>query len=421
MKIEKDNAAVKWFKDVAKLIKGNKKNTIIVAAFALIVIVGIVIGVVSGKKPDQEVVAPETEQISEDYVITDEAMQMDAFPEVNDLMRKYYDAAAAGDVATIESIKSSVDEKEKIIIEKKSEYIESYPTVTCYTKSGPVADSYMVFAYYEVKLVDYEKVVPGLNAWYVCKDATGKLYINDDEQDEKLANYCKIISVQDDVVDLNNTVNVKFNEAVSGDEELAAFLDLLPSLLSSAVGDELAKNSEDAPVDTTESGVDTQTGEDVQVVETVEKKAKTTDVVNIRSSDSETADKVGKAQKGDEFIVLEQKINGWSKIIFNNKECYIKTEYLQIEGEEQPEEETQQAETKTDEVTDEEAAANSPSSGKAKARDTVNIRESASTTADRVAVAYKGEEMTVVNKQADGWTKVKFNGKTGYVKSEYLE
>ncbi|MBR3635155.1 MAG: SH3 domain-containing protein, partial [Lachnospiraceae bacterium] len=74
-----------------------------------------------------------------------------------------------------------------------------------------------------------------------------------------------------------------------------------------------------------------------------------------------------------------------------------------------------------DEVTDEEAAANSPSSGKAKARDTVNIRESASTTADRVAVAYKGEEMTVINKQADGWTKVKFNGKTGYVKSEYLE
>ena len=102
---------------------------------------------------------------------------------------------------------------------------------------------------------------------------------------------------------------------------VAAFLDLLPSLLSSAVGDELAKNSEDAQVDTTESGVDTQTGEDVQVVETVEKKAKTTDVVNIRSSDSETADKVGKAQKGDEVIVLEQKINGWSKIIFNNKEC----------------------------------------------------------------------------------------------------
>ena len=419
MKLEKDNAVVKWFKDVAELIKGNKKNASIIAAFVVIVIVGICVAVTSSKKANSQATeVTETPSGAQEYVITDETMQVDAFPDVVALMRKYYDAAAAGDVATIESIKSSVDEKEKIIIEKKAQYIDAYPTVTCYTKSGPVADSYMVFAYYEVKLTDFDKTVPGLNAWYVCRRDNGELYINDDEQDEKLANYCKVISVQDDVVDLNNTVNVKFNEAVAEDEELAAFLDLLPSLLSSAVGDELAKNSEDAAGD----GTDAQTQEDdttTEVVTAVNKKAKTTDVVNIRSSDSETADKVGKAQKGDEFTVIEQKINGWSKIMYNDKECYIKSEYLQIEGEEAPEQD--ETETQQAQVSDEEAAANSPSSGKAKAKDTVNIRESASTDASRVAVAYKGEEMTVVNKQADGWTKVKFNGKTGYVKSEYLE
>lgn len=417
MKLEKDNAVVKWFKDVAQLIKQNKKIAAITGAFILLVIIGVCVSIVTkNKQQNQTPEVTETPSGAQEYVITDEAMQVDAFPDVNALMRKYYDAAATGDVATIESIKSSVDEKEKIIIEKKSEYIDAYPTVTCYTKSGPVADSYMVFAYYEVKLTDYEKTVPGLNAWYVCKRDNGELYINDDEQDEKLANYCKVISVQDDVVDLNNTVNVKFNEAVAADEELAAFLDLLPSLLSSAVGDELAKNSEDAVEEENDSQAD-QTAE--QVVTEVNKKAKTTDVVNIRSSDSETADKVGKAQKGDEFVVIEQKINGWSKIKYNDKECYIKSEYLQIEGEETETETV--AETTKDETTDEEAAANSPSSGKAKAKDTVNIRESASTDAGRVAVAYKGEELTVVNKQADGWTKVKFNGKTGYVKSEYLE
>ena len=417
MKLEKDNAVVKWFKDVAQLIKQNKKIAAITGAFILLVIIGVCVSIATkNKQQNQTPEVTETPSGAQEYVITDEAMQVDAFPDVNALMRKYYDAAAAGDVATIESIKSSVDEKEKIIIEKKSEYIDAYPTVTCYTKRGHVADSYMVFAYYEVKLTDYEKTVPGLNAWYVCKRDNGELYINDDEQDEKLANYCKVISVQDDVVDLNNTVNVKFNEAVAADEELAAFLDLLPSLLSSAVGDELAKNSEDAVEEENDSQAD-QTTE--QVVTEVNKKAKTTDVVNIRSSDSETADKVGKAQKGDEFVVIEQKINGWSKIKYNDKECYIKSEYLQIEGEETETETV--AETTKDETTDEEAAANSPSSGKAKAKDTVNIRESASTDAGRVAVAYKGEEMTVVNKQADGWTKVKFNGKTGYVKSEYLE
>ena len=417
MKLEKDNAVVKWFKDVAELIKQNKKIAAITGAFVALVIIGICVSIATKRSANQTPEVVETPSGAQEYVITDEAMQVDAFPDVNALMRKYYDAAAAGDVATIDSIKSCVDEKEKIIIEKKAEYIDAYPTVTCYTKSGPVADSYMVFAYYEVKLTDYDNTVPGLNAWYVCKRDNGELYINDDEQDEKLANYCKVISVQDDVVDLNNTVNVKFNEAVAADEQLAAFLDLLPSLLSSAVGDELAKNSEDAALEGTDTP-DDQTATE-EVVTEVNKKAKTTDVVNIRSSDSETADKVGKAQKGDEFLVIEQKINGWSKIKYNDKECYIKSEYLKIEGEEDETETV--AETTQDEVTDEEAAANSPSSGKAKARDTVNIRESASTSADRVAVAYKGEEMTVVNKQADGWTKVKYNGKTGYVKSEYLE
>ena len=150
-----------------------------------------------------------------------------------------------------------------------------------------------------------------------------------------------------------------------------------------------------------------------------EKKAKTTDVVNVRSSDSETADKLGKAQKGDQFTVLEQKINGWSKIEFEGKEGYIKSEYLEIIGEEANS--SSSTDNSQPEVTDEEALANSPSSGKAKARDTVNIRKSASTDAEKLAVAYKGEEMTVVSKQDDGWSKVKFQGKTGYVKSEYLE
>ena len=69
----------------------------------------------------------------------------------------------------------------------------------------------------------------------------------------------------------------------------------------------------------------------------------------------------------------------------------------------------------------EEAAANSPTTGTAAVTDTVNIRKSASTTADKLGVCYPGEELEVVMKQADGWTKVKYNGKTGYVKSEFLE
>lgn len=412
---KRNNAFIDWLNDVMALIKANKKIALIVLAFVVVVAVGCIIAVVVSKKPAQEVVEPEVDEVEiqdDGYVITDENLAVDAIPEINSLMKRYYDAAANGDVATIESLKTSVDDKEKVVIQEKSEYVESYPVVTCYSKSGPVPNSYIVFAYYEVKLFDYEQTVPGLNAWYVCVKDDGTYYINDDDQDEKLANYCKAISVQDDYVDLTNTVNVKFNDAVAQDDKLAAFLEKLPEILTSAVGEELAKANEPEVVEEPEA-------EETVIVDTTEKKAKSTDVVNVRTSDSETADKLGKVQKGDTITVLEQKINGWSKIIYEGKEAYIKSEFLEIIGEESNDSAT--AQNNEPEEVDEEAIANSPSSGKAKAKDTVNIRKSASTDAEKVAVAYKGEEMEVVQKQADGWTKVKYSGKTGFVKSEYLE
>lgn len=421
-KKKKGNIALKLLKEVVALIAYNK--VISLAVLGLIVIIIIVSSIVSAVRKKhaepQDIVGVETEAIpSDEYVIHNDALEVDAYPEINALMRKYYDAAANGDVATIESIKTPVDDKEKIIIAKKAEYLDSYPVVTCYTKLGPVEGAYLVFAYYEVKLVDYETLAPGLNAWYVCKRPDGSYYINDDEQDEKLANYCKIICVQDDVVDLNNKVNVKFNEVVAQDSELASFLELLPEKLTASVGDELAKANEEeeqatAPVP--EAGTETAT----TVTSNGDKEVRTTDVVNVRSSDSETADRVGKAQKGDTYKLLEQKVNGWSKIMFEGKEAYIKSEYLQIVGEETASTGTTET-AKEETISDAEAIANSPSSGVARARDTVNVREKDSTDAGRVAMAYKGEEMTVIEKQSNGWTKVKFNGKTGFVKSEYLE
>ena len=54
-------------------------------------------------------------------------------------------------------------------------------------------------------------------------------------------------------------------------------------------------------------------------------------------------------------------------------------------------------------------------------KETVRIRKSASTDSKVVATAYQGDSIEVVNLQADGWSKVKYNGTSGYVKTEYLE
>ena len=58
---------------------------------------------------------------------------------------------------------------------------------------------------------------------------------------------------------------------------------------------------------------------------TVNQIVRTTDTVNVRSSDSEEADKIGKAPSGTELTRIEERINGWSKVIFEDKEAYIKS------------------------------------------------------------------------------------------------
>ena len=414
------NKCLEWCKDVAGLVKENKRITIIVSAFIVLVVAAVIISTVIGKseKSKEAVLMTEADSTDESAItVPEEPLEEDAYPEVNALVKKYYQAMADGDVSTLLSITSNMDEKEQIKAQKKSEYIDSYPVINCYTKKGPVEDSYVVYAYYEVKLIDYDALAPGLNTLYVCRNDEGNYYINDGEQDEKIVEYCKEISAQDDVIDLFNSVQVKYNELKSTDEALSTFLDKLPDLLTAAVGEELAKleaSTEEAV--TTEEATEETTTEEATVEETtVVKKVKATDVVNVRSSDSETADKIGKAQKDDVFTLIEEKGNGWSKIEFEGKEAYIKTDYLQVVSEETV--------ANTDSTADSSStsADNSPVSGTATVTTTVNVRKSASETADKLGVCYQGDKLEIVMKQADGWTKVKYKSKTGYVKSEFLE
>ena len=53
--------------------------------------------------------------------------------------------------------------------------------------------------------------------------------------------------------------------------------------------------------------------------------------------------------------------------------------------------------------------------------DTINVRSSMGENADRLGVAYAGENVKVVESYAEGWSKVEWNGQTGYVKTDLLK
>ena len=395
------------------------------------------------KETENETVDAAEEVAIADMLVTvpEVPMELDAVPEVNELINTYYAAMVEGDTDTMSQLMYKLDETEVLKAQETSKYIESYPTVEIYTKAGPTENTYMAYVYNEVKFYDYDKPIPGMTAYYVCMDENGNYYLNEDgEEDETVLNYIREVNLQDDVVDLNNKVAVAYNDMVTEDEELRKFIIDLNAEIGKNVGEALAR----AEGSESTSGNEETDEKDQQPEEpavdgpaVVVTKVKATDVVNIRTSDSETADKLGKAAIGDEFTLLEERANGWSKVSYQGRDAFIKSEYLEpsetIEadaGETDTESETQttqptQTTTQTQQTaqttTQTDNTSSTASGGTVTVKENVRIRASASEDAEKLGTAYVGEKLEVIMKQADGWTRIKYNGKTAYVKSDYVE
>ena len=143
------------------------------------------------------------------------------------------------------------------------------------------------------------------------------------------------------------------------------------------------------------------------------------------------------AVKSPTFTLLESRENGWSRVEYDGGEAYIKSEYLAAVEESasgtvsEGEESSEAASDETESASQDEAPAageaseaadlsDVPNSGTYRLTTTVNIRSSASESADRIAVGYSGDEVEIIMKQADGWTRVRFNGETGYIRTDVL-
>lgn len=404
------------------------KYSKIVLPIILVICVGltIVIAIQANKrKVEQEEVVVASDENAEDegalIEVPDVPLEKDAVPGINELINKYYKAMVEGDTDTMGELVYYLDANEILRAKETSKYLEDYPTLEVYTKPGPREGCYLVLAYMELKFYDYDKPIPGMNVYYVCTNEDGEFYINQDgDENEGELQYMRKILVQNDVIDLNNRVTVAFNDMVAEDGTLKEFLSKLDEEIDVSVGETLASATENEETES-EPAEEAPEEEETQEPEVVVSKVKTTDVVNIRTSDSETADKLGKAAVGDEFELLEEKGNGWSKIRYNDGEAFIKSEFLEpsetktasTDGEPEEEEEEEEEPQQT--------AESANVTGTVTVQETVKIRKGASTSSDQIDTVYAGTKLDVIMKQADGWTKIKYNGQTAYVKSDYVK
>ncbi len=387
---------------------------IVVAAVAVTVSVALNAGK-KDKLAENGIISEEESgtEATDPTAVPDEPMALNEDAAITELINSYYNGVTTGDADILNSVCDEISTQDMLSYQERSKYIDHYSTFEIYTKPGLEAGSTIVFVYCRVIFVDHPEEYPGYSAYYVCTNEQGNLYIKRSDFTDEQAAYLGEVMSQDDVVEFNNRVIVEYKELMKEHPELLEYLNEMDQQVNAAVGVELAdQNATETQPDANAEGQETQ-GTDTETpdantenpeqtadtpVENVVQYVTTTATVNVRSSDSEKADKMGKVSQGTQLQVVEERVNGWTKILFDGKEGFIKSEYLEAV----------------------ESAAGMESIGTVTATTNINVRSSASETADRLGVLAGGDSAELLANE-NGWCKIKYNGKVGYVKSDYVQ
>lgn len=426
--------SIKNFKDkfdLSKIIGFIKKYARYFVAGALFIVLLIVLICFTGdKKEVQETEEIQSTAMTEDsealeetiiQAVVSEELQENANASVNELIQNYYTAYAAGDIATLQTLATPISEREQSYITMYSEYVESYQNIVLYTKSGLDSNSYLVSVCVEIKLEGIDTLAPGLDFFYVRTNEEGKLYIDNlySQYNSNCNEVAGDTSIQkliaqyvsgDDVASIFKTVQENYDIALASDEKLAAFVqETIPNAIS-AWAEAYAQTAAEVPeTEVTETETPEEQEPESETVDEPEATSEivvTTDKVNVRAEASTDAEKLGSVERGASLTRTGTE-GDWSIVEYDGKVGYIKSEYLT---------------TGSSSDTNEGTATNGIEEGtQVTLQSTTNIRSSMSETADRVGIAYPGEKVTVVMSYAEGWTKVSWDGKTGYIKTDLLQ
>lgn len=400
------------------------------AAGALVVVLVIVLAMCAKPKgSDSDVVVNATESTQ----ATEEAYQVDANENINALITQYYTAYAAGDVTTLSSIATPISANEQSYIGLFSQYVDEYQNIKCYTKTGLDENSYLVSVSMEIKFTGVDTTAPGLDFFYVRTNDDGSLYIDNLYSQYNLANQENALDTsiqsligqfesESDVMALQSEVQTRYDEALAADENLT---NMIQTTIPAAIKDWVSQMAAQAATEQTEAAEATEQPETEQPQETEQQEEiiqqtdtlATKDRVNVRAAADVESEKLGTLDQGT--VVTRTAIAGdWSVIDYNGTAGYVKNEFLTYDLPDTT------ADSNSDSSADNSDSTNAASIAEGTVimlQNTTNIRSGMSEDSSKVGTAYAGEKVTVVMSYAEGWTKVKWNGETGYIKTSLLQ
>ena len=129
------------------------------------------------------------------------------------------------------------------------------------------------------------------------------------------------------------------------------------------------------------------------------------DGLNVRTGPSTSYTSIGKINKGTKVEVISEN-SGWSKIKYNNKTAYVSSGYLKA--------------VSTNESDKNEDTTEQYKEIKVVNTDGLNVRKGPSTSYISIVKLDKGTNVEVIS-ESNGWSKINYNKKTGYVATRYLD
>ncbi len=307
----------------------------------------------------------------------EEEQEEESNPEILELLSTYYNSYAAGDVAKLSSLTKYLSKMEKDYISMLNEHVEAYSNVSCIVGEGRDEGDYIVSVVYDMKFAGVDEALPGMNIFYVQTKDDGALFINNRYS--------------------------SFNRELEEQKTKKKILELI----------EKFENSDE-----------------------------------VQKFQIEVQDRYDKIIDGNEK--LEKKVNEVAEAISKWKESYTapeedtkeeespKEEEPKQEPKEEPKEEEPQQEPEdnsqsnesedntTDNTGDNSGEGNSsglnyvPDGTVMTANDGYNVRVSMNESAELVGTTAVGDTIKVIMSYAEGWTKVEWNGTTGYIRTDLL-
>lgn len=357
-----------------------RNNTRYVSAGVLTVILVVVLAVtaVNGGKTEGKKEDAKQEQIAD----AKDAYEVNENEELNNLVGKYYELYAAGNVDELAKIATPLSDMEKSYIQMMSGYVESYNNIDCYTKKGLEENSYMVSATYDMKFNGVEGTVPGMEFFYVRTKEDGSLYIDnlyssfnsemkEQETDAEVMALIDKFKEASDVKELQADFQNRYTQTISADANLQNMVNTVTEGIKNwassyvaneqaaaeqaaqqAAAEQAAAEQAAAEQAAAEQAVAEQAAAEQAAAEQAAQQAAAeqaaqqqdannglnylpegttltaTDAYNIRVSMSETSDKVGTTAIGDTIKVILSYEEGWTKVEWNGQTGFVKTDLL---------------------------------------------------------------------------------------------